>query len=196
MYVCGPTPYAPADVGHAYSAIAFDTIRRSLTFLGYQVRYVRNITDVEDKIIRRANELGEDPMALAARFAADYNRDMARFGVLAPDVEPKVSTHIQEIIDLTAALIANDHAYAVDGDVYYACDKFAPYGQLSGMSIDDLRAGASDRELVEKQKRSPVDFALWKAAKPGEPAWDSPWGKGRPGWHIECSAMTVAHLGQ
>ncbi|MDB4961542.1 MAG: cysteinyl-tRNA synthetase [Myxococcales bacterium] len=195
MYVCGPTPYAPAHIGHAYSAISFDTIRRSLKFLGFEVRYVRNITDVEDKIIRRANELGEDPMALAARFAADYNRDMARFGVLPPDVEPKVSTHIQEIIDLTAALIANDHAYEVDGDVYYACDKFAPYGQLSGMSIDDLRAGASDRELVEKQKRSPVDFALWKAAKPGEPAWDSPWGKGRPGWHIECSAMTKAHLG-
>jgi cysteinyl-tRNA synthetase len=196
MYVCGPTPYAPAHIGHAYSAISFDTIRRSLRFLGFDVRYVRNITDVEDKIIKRAHELGEDPMALAARFAADYNRDMARFGVLAPDVEPKVSTHIQEIIDLTAALIANGHAYEVDGDVYYACDKFPHYGKLSGMSIEDLRAGASDRELVEKQKRSPVDFALWKAAKPGEPFWESPWGKGRPGWHIECSAMTVTHLGR
>ena len=196
MYVCGPTPYAPAHIGHAYSAISFDTIRRSLKFLGFAVRYVRNITDVEDKIIRRANELGEDPMALAARFADAYNADMARFGVLPPDVEPKVSTHIAEIIDLTAKLVANGSAYAVDGDVYFQVDTFAPYGKLSGMSVDDLRAGASDRELVEKQKKSPVDFALWKAAKPGEPAWDSPWGKGRPGWHIECSAMTVAHLGQ
>jgi len=196
MYVCGPTPYAPAHIGHAYSAISFDTIRRSLRFLGFAVRYVRNITDVEDKIIRRANELGEDPMALAARFADAYNADMARFGVLPPDVEPKVSTHIAEIIDLVAKLVANGSAYAVDGDVYFQVDTFPPYGKLSGMSVDDLRTGASDRELVEKAKKSPVDFALWKAAKPGEPAWDSPWGKGRPGWHIECSAMTAAHLGQ
>src|SRR5438477_11536212 len=116
MYVCGPTPYAPAHIGHAYAAISFDTIRRALRFLGYEVRYVRNVTDVEDKIIRRANELGEDPMALAARFAADYNRDMARFGVLAPDVEPKVSTHIAEIIALIERLIANGSAYPVDGD--------------------------------------------------------------------------------
>ena len=195
MYVCGPTPYAPAHIGHAYSAISFDTIRRSLAFLGFDVRYVRNITDVEDKIIRRANELGEDPMALAARFAEAYNRDMARFGVLPPDVEPKVSTHIQEIIDLTAKLVEIGKAYAVEGDVYYAVETFAPYGQLSGQSLEDLRQGASDRELVEKTKRAGADFALWKAAKPGEPAWDSPWGRGRPGWHIECSAMTCAHLG-
>ena len=196
IYVCGPTPYAPAHIGHAYSAISFDTIRRSLRFLGFEVRYVRNITDVEDKIIRRANELGEDPMALAARFADDYNRDMARFNVLPPDVEPKVSTHIAEIIALTERLIDQGKAYAVDGDVYFAVDTFAPYGKLSGQSLDDLRAGASDRALVEKQKRSPADFALWKAAKPGEPSWPSPWGDGRPGWHIECSAMTATHLGQ
>ena len=195
MYVCGPTPYAPAHIGHAYSAISFDTIRRSLAFLGFEVRYVRNITDVEDKIIRRANELGEDPMALAARFAEAYNRDMARFGVRPPDVEPTVSTHIQEIIDLTAKLVDTGKAYAVEGDVYYAVETFAPYGQLSGQSLEDLRQGASDRELVEKTKRAFADFALWKAAKPGEPAWDSPWGRGRPGWHIECSAMTCAHLG-
>ena len=195
MYVCGPTPYAPAHIGHAYSAISFDTIRRSLRFLGFAVRYVRNITDVEDKIIRRANELGEDPMALAARFADAYNADMARFGVTPPDVEPKVSTHIAEIIELAAKLVANGSAYVVDGDVYFQVDTFPSYGKLSGMSVDDLRTGASDRELVEKAKKSPVDFALWKAAKPGEPAWDSPWGKGRPGWHIECSAMTAAHLG-
>ncbi|MDQ3367346.1 MAG: cysteine--tRNA ligase [Myxococcota bacterium] len=196
MYVCGPTPYAPAHIGHAFSAISFDTIRRSLRFLGYDVRYVRNITDVEDKIIRRANELGEDPMALAARFAADYNRDMGRFGVLAPDVEPKVSTHIAEIIALIEKLVATETAYPVDGDVYFAVEKFPTYGKLSGMTIDELRKGASDRELVEKQKRSPADFALWKAAKPGEPSWPSPWGSGRPGWHIECSAMTAAHLGE
>ncbi|MGE0546521.1 MAG: cysteine--tRNA ligase [Kofleriaceae bacterium] len=193
MYVCGPTPYAPAHIGHAFSAISFDTIRRSLTFLGYAVKYVRNITDVEDKIIKRANEVGEDPMALAARFAADYNRDMGRFGVLAPDVEPKVSTHIAEIIALIEALVGNGTAYQLDGDVYFACDKFPPYGQLSGQSLDDLKAGA--RVEVDERKRSPADFALWKAAKPGEPFWPSPWGNGRPGWHIECSAMTLAHLG-
>ncbi|HET7499653.1 MAG TPA: cysteine--tRNA ligase [Kofleriaceae bacterium] len=194
MYVCGPTPYAPAHIGHAYSAIAFDTIRRSLRFLGYQVRYVRNITDVEDKIIKRANEIGEDPMALAARFAADYNRDMARFGVLPPDVEPKVSTHIADIIALIERLIANGSAYQVDGDVNFSIATFPAYGALSGMRLEELRAG--ERVEVDPRKRSPDDFALWKSAKPGEPAWDSPWGKGRPGWHIECSAMTTVHLGE
>jgi len=194
MYVCGPTPYAPAHIGHAYSAIAFDTIRRSLGFLGYQVRYVRNITDVEDKIIKRGNETGEDPMALAARFAADYNRDMARFGVLPPDIEPKVSTHISEIIALIQRLVDNGSAYPVDGDVYFEVARFPAYGALSGMKRDELRAG--ERVEIDERKRDPADFALWKAAKPGEPYWDSPWGKGRPGWHIECSAMTVTHLGE
>ncbi|HLL25447.1 MAG TPA: class I tRNA ligase family protein, partial [Kofleriaceae bacterium] len=136
LYVCGPTPYAPAHIGHAFSAISFDTIRRSLRFLGYDVRYVRNVTDVEDKIIRRANELGEDPMALAARFAADYNRDMALFGVLPPDIEPKVSTHIAEIIALIERLVAAGIAYASEGDVYYEVEKFPSYGKLSGMTID------------------------------------------------------------
>ncbi|HEX3475618.1 MAG TPA: cysteine--tRNA ligase [Kofleriaceae bacterium] len=194
MYVCGPTPYAPAHIGHAYSAIAFDTIRRSLRFLGYDVRYVRNVTDVEDKIIKRAGESGEDPMALAARFAADYNRDMAGFGVLPPDVEPRVSTHIPEIIALIERLIARGSAYQVDGDVYFEIATFPAYGALSGMALDELRAG--ERVEVDERKRDPADFALWKAAKPGEPSWDSPWGKGRPGWHIECSAMTHAHLGE
>ena len=194
MYVCGPTPYAPAHIGHAFSAISFDTIRRALRFLGFEVRYVRNITDVEDKIIKRANELGEDPMALAARFAADYNRDMARFNVMAPDVEPKVSTHIAEIISLIETLVANGVAYPVEGDVYFECEKFPSYGKLSGMTLDELRAGA--RVDVDERKRAPQDFALWKAAKPGEPFWPSPWGNGRPGWHIECSAMTCAHLGK
>jgi cysteinyl-tRNA synthetase len=194
MYVCGPTPYAPAHIGHAYSAIAFDTIRRSLGFLGYQVRYVRNVTDVEDKIIKRGHETGEDPMALAARLAADYNRDMARFGVLPPDVEPRVSTHIAEIIALIERLVGNGSAYPVDGDVYFEIATFPAYGALSGMSLADLIEGK--RVEVDERKRSPADFALWKSAKPGEPAWDSPWGKGRPGWHIECSAMTTAHLGE
>ncbi|HWO21911.1 MAG TPA: cysteine--tRNA ligase [Kofleriaceae bacterium] len=194
MYVCGPTPYAPAHIGHAYAAISFDTIRRALKFLGYEVRYVRNITDVEDKIIRRAHELGEDPMALAARFAADYNRDMARFSVEPPDVEPRVSTHIAEIVAVIEKLIERGCAYPLAGDVYYSVEAFPPYGKLSGMSIDDLRAGA--RVEVDERKRAPADFALWKGAKPGEPAWPSPWGPGRPGWHIECSAMVVTHLGE
>jgi cysteinyl-tRNA synthetase len=194
MYVCGPTPYAPAHIGHAYSAIAFDTIRRSLRYLGYQVTFVRNITDVEDKIIREASKLGEDPMHLAARFSADYNRDMARFAVLAPDIEPLVSTHIAEIIALITRLIAAGKAYVVDGDVNYEVATFAPYGRLSGQTLEELRAGA--RVEVDERKRSPEDFALWKSAKPGEPSWESPWGLGRPGWHIECSAMTCTHLGE
>jgi cysteinyl-tRNA synthetase len=198
MYVCGPTPYAPAHIGHAYSAISFDTIRRSLKFLGWDVRYVRNITDVEDKIINAANAVGEDPMALAARFADAYNRDMARFGVLAPDVEPKVSTHIPQIIDLIQKLIDAGKAYPVEGDVYYQVSTFMPhYGKLSAMKIDELEEGHRDLRggPIDKGKRAPADFALWKGAKPGEPFWDSPWGKGRPGWHIECSAMTHSHLG-
>jgi cysteinyl-tRNA synthetase len=193
MYVCGPTTYAPAHIGHAYSAIAFDTVRRSLEFLGWDVTYVRNVTDIDDKIINRANETKQDPFAMSAGFAADYNRDMARFNVSAPSIEPKVTGHIAEIIKIVERLIANDKAYAVDGDVYYEVDKFPPYGKLSGMTLDQLKEGA--RIDVDTRKRNPADFALWKSAKPGEPSWDSPWGKGRPGWHIECSAMTVTHLG-
>jgi cysteinyl-tRNA synthetase len=193
MYVCGPTTYDAAHIGHAYSAIAFDTIRRSLEFLGWRVKFVRNVTDVDDKIINRASALGEDAVTLSARFAADYNRDMARFNVRPPDVEPKVSTHVPEIVALIERLIARDHAYAVDGDVYYAVDSFPAYGRLSGQTLDELRAGA--RVEVDERKRSPADFALWKSAKPGEPSWDSPWGRGRPGWHIECSAMTLPYLG-
>jgi len=194
MYVCGPTPYAAAHIGHVYSAVCFDTIRRGLIFLGYTVKYVRNITDVDDKIINRARETAQDPIALSAHFTAEYNADMARFGMLPPDVEPKVSTHIAEIIAITQKLIAAGKAYEAAGDVYYEVATFAPYGQLSGQSIEDLIAG--ERVAVDERKRGPGDFALWKAAKPGEPAWDSPWGKGRPGWHIECSAMSATHLGE
>lgn len=194
MYLCGPTTYAAAHIGHAYSAIAFDTIRRALTFLGYHVTFVRNVTDVDDKIIKASAQTGEEPIALAARFADEYNRDMARFGVRPPDVEPKVSGHIGEIIAITQRLIDRGHAYVAAGDVYFEVETFAPYGKLSGQTLEQLRAGA--RVDVDERKKSPADFALWKAAKSGEPAWDSPWGPGRPGWHIECSAMTVAHLGE
>ena len=193
MYVCGPTTYDTAHIGHAYSAIAFDTIRRSLEFLGWRVTYVRNVTDVDDKIIKRANELGENPVALSARFTAEYNRDMAQFNVRPPDIEPKVSTHIPQIVALIERLIARGHAYVVDGDVYYAVDSFPAYGNLSGQTLDQLLDGV--RIEVDARKRSPADFALWKSAKPSEPSWHSPWGPGRPGWHIECSAMTVTHLG-
>jgi cysteinyl-tRNA synthetase len=194
MYLCGPTTYDAAHIGHAYSAICFDVIRRSLAWLGYRVRFVRNVTDVDDKIIKRAQQTGEPPLELSARYADEYRRDMACFGVMPPDVEPLVSTHIPDIIALIERLIERGAAYAVEGDVYFQVDRFPPYGRLSGQSIDELRAGA--RVEVDERKRSPVDFALWKAAKPGEPCWHSPWGAGRPGWHIECSAMVTRHLGE
>ncbi len=194
MYVCGPTPYAAAHIGHAYSASCFDLLRRSLIFLGYRVKYVRNVTDVDDKIIKASAATGVDPLALSAHFTDAYNLDMARFAVLPPDVEPRVSTHIAEIIAITERLIAAGKAYAVDGDVYYEVATFPTYGKLSGQAIDELEAGA--RVDVDERKRAPADFALWKAAKPGEPSWPSPWGAGRPGWHIECSAMCAAHLGE
>ena len=194
MYLCGPTTYDSAHVGHAYSAICFDVIRKCLMWLGYDVLFVRNITDVDDKIIKRASENGEAPIELAARYADEYNRDMARFGITPPDVEPRVSTHIPQIIHLIERIVANGCGYVTDGDVFFSVEEFAPYGGLSGQSVRDLRSGA--RIEVDTRKRSPVDFALWKSAKPGEPSWESPWGPGRPGWHIECSAMTHAHLGE
>ncbi|MEM9487510.1 MAG: cysteine--tRNA ligase [Myxococcota bacterium] len=193
MYLCGPTTYASAHIGHAYSAILFDLIRRSLGWLGYEVCFVRNITDVEDKIFARAARDGEEPLALASRYADEYNRDMARFNVAPPDVEPRVSTHIDEIIALIAKIIEKGAAYPSDGDVYFSVEAFPDYGKLSGQSIEELRAGA--RVEVDERKRAPGDFALWKAAKPGELSWPSPWGEGRPGWHIECSAMTYSNLG-
>ena len=194
IYLCGPTTYDSAHIGHAYSAICFDVIRRSLAWLGYKVHFVRNVTDVDDKIINRSKQTGEPALELSARYAVEYNRDMQTFGVLPPDVEPLVSTHIPEIVALIERLVAREMAYVVDGDVYFQVDRFADYGKLSGQSIDELRAGA--RVDVDERKRAAVDFALWKAAKPGEPSWPSPWGAGRPGWHIECSAMVVRHLGE
>jgi cysteinyl-tRNA synthetase len=194
MYLCGPTVQNSPHIGHARTAISFDMVRRSLMWLGFKVRFVRNVTDIDDKIIVRAREHGEDTAAFASRYADEYNRAMQLVHVLPPDVEPRVTGHIKEIVAIIETLVSRGHAYPAAGDVYYAVDSFADYGKLSGQAIDDLQAGA--RVEPGEQKRSPLDFALWKAAKPGEPSWPSPWGEGRPGWHIECSAMALTHLGE
>lgn len=193
LYVCGPTVYDMCHVGHARCYVAFDVVVRYLKYSGYQVNYVRNVTDVDDKIIRRAVELGEDPLALSARYTDEFHADMAALGNLSPEVEPKVSAHIADIIQLTEQILAAGYAYPVAGDVYFAVDKFTAYGSLSRRNLDELRVGA--RVEVDERKRNPLDFALWKEAKPGEPSWESPWGRGRPGWHIECSAMSSRYLG-
>ncbi len=193
FYACGPTVYDHAHVGHARSYVIWDVVVRHLRARGYEVRYVRNFTDVDDKIIRRANERGEDPIALADRFSRSFDEDMDALGNLRPDVAPRVSDHIPHVVALIEKLLARDFAYAAGGDVYFAVRKFPEYCRLSRRNLDDLQAGA--RVEPGEAKRDPLDFALWKAAKPGEPAWDSPWGKGRPGWHVECSAMTLEHLG-
>jgi cysteinyl-tRNA synthetase len=194
FYACGPTVYDWSHVGHGRSYVVWDVVVRHLRARGYQVTYVRNFTDVDDKIIRRANERGEDPVALAARFARAFEEDMDALGNLRPDAAPKVSDHVPQIVAMIETLIAKGFAYpAANGDVYYAVRKFPDYGRLAKRNLDDLLSGA--RVEPGDAKRDPLDFALWKAAKPGEPAWASPWGEGRPGWHIECSAMTLAHLG-
>src|SRR5512139_3277661 len=194
FYACGPTVYDLSHVGHARSYVVWDVVVRHLRARGYEVRYVRNFTDVDDKIIQRAKERGEDPVALADRFARAYDEDMDALGNLRPDVAPKVSDHVPQIVAMIEQLVAKGFAYpAANGDVYYSVRKFPDYGRLAKRNLDDLMSGA--RVEPGEAKQDPLDFALWKAAKPGEPAWDSPWGKGRPGWHIECSAMTLAHLG-
>ncbi|HTN53908.1 MAG TPA: cysteine--tRNA ligase [Anaeromyxobacter sp.] len=193
FYACGPTVYDLSHIGHARSYVVWDVVVRHLRARGYQVRYVRNFTDVDDKIIKRAAERGEDPVQLADRFARAYDEDMDALGNLRPDVAPRVSGHVPQIVAMIETLVAKGFAYAAGGDVYYGVRKFPDYGRLSKRNLDDLLAGA--RVEPGEAKRDPLDFALWKGAKPGEPAWDSPWGKGRPGWHIECSAMTLAHLG-
>jgi len=193
MYVCGVTVYDNSHIGHARSAMVFDVIRRYLTFRGYRVTFVKNYTDVDDRIIKRANDSGVTAREFAERFITAEREDMASLGVLAPDIDPRATEHVPEMIELIGCLVAGGHAYPVDGDVYFAISSFAPYGQLSGKNLDDLLAGA--RVEVDERKRDPRDFALWKAAKPGEPSWDSPWGPGRPGWHIECSAMAMKYLG-
>lgn len=193
MYVCGPTVYNYIHIGNARAAIVFDTIRRYLEFRGYEVTYVSNFTDVDDKLIKAARELGEDVPTIAERFIQAYFEDVTALGCKKADVHPRVTENIDVIIAFIQALIDKGYAYEVDGDVYYRTRKFAEYGKLSHQSIDELRAGA--RIEIGEKKDDPLDFALWKAAKEGEICWDSPWGKGRPGWHIECSAMARKYLG-
>lgn len=195
MYVCGMTVYDYCHLGHARVLVVFDMIARWLRQQGYPLTYVRNITDIDDKIITRANQNGETIGELTTRFIAAMNEDSDALGVLCPDVEPKATEHITQMITMIERLIKNGKAYpATNGDVYYAVREFAAYGQLSGKSLGDLRAG--ERVEVDHFKRDPLDFVLWKAAKPEEPSWTSPWGNGRPGWHIECSAMGHQLFGQ
>jgi cysteinyl-tRNA synthetase len=194
MYVCGMTVYDYCHIGHARVLVGFDVITRYLRHLNYDVTYIRNITDVDDKIFARAAENGESYDALTARFIDAMHEDEAALLVQSPDQEPRATAYIGEIIDMIERLIKNEHAYPADnGDVYYAIDKFESYGKLSKRNVDELQAGA--RVDIEKQKRNPLDFVLWKAAKEGEASWPSPWGNGRPGWHIECSAMSTCCLG-
>lgn len=194
MYVCGPTVYDKAHVGHAMSALVFDIIRRYLEYGGLQVRHVMNYTDVDDKIIQRANTLGLDPFALAESYIQEFAQHLKDLNILPASVNPRATAEMEEIIRLVQDLIDKGFAYAAGGDVYFRVDKKADYGKLSGRKLEDMRAGS--RIEIDERKENPLDFALWKAAKPGEPAWDSPWGKGRPGWHIECSAMSSSHLGE
>ncbi|KAG6549236.1 hypothetical protein Mapa_009222 [Marchantia paleacea] len=194
MYVCGVTSYDFSHIGHARVYVAFDVLYRYLKNLGYDVTYVRNFTDIDDKIINRAKETGEDPVSLSARFCDEFHVDMAALRCLPPTIEPKVTGHISQIIEMIVKIIENGHAYAMEGgDVYFSVESFPGYGQLSGRSQDENRAG--ERVTVDSRKRNAADFALWKSAKPGEISWQSPWGPGRPGWHIECSAMSAEHLG-
>lgn len=195
MYVCGMTVYDYCHLGHARVMVVFDMVSRWLRASGYQVTYVRNVTDIDDKIIKRANENNETIAQLTQRFIDAMDEDSAKLGVLRPDVEPRATEFVGGMLTMIAALVEKGFAYpAANGDVFYSVSSFQGYGKLSGKSLEDLRAG--ERVEVDSFKKDPMDFVLWKAAKPGEPNWDSPWGKGRPGWHIECSAMSAHHLGQ
>jgi len=193
IYVCGPTVYDKAHVGHAMSSIVFDVIRRYLEYKEYDVQHVMNYTDVDDKVILRAQDLGVDPIDLAEQYIDEYDQHLKELNVLPAHVFPRVSTEIETIIGVVKGLIDKGYAYDVDGDVYFRVAKDEDYGRLSRRVLEDMRAGA--RLGVDERKEDPADFALWKAVKPGEPAWESPWGLGRPGWHIECSAMSLHHLG-
>ena len=197
VYVCGPTVYDFAHLGHARCYVIYDILVRHLRAKGYKVVYVRNVTDIDDKIIKRAGERGVNPHDLAEEFYQAYREDMAQLGNKEPDLEPKVSEHIEQIQNLIQKLVDQEAAYPLDGDVYFRIDSFEDYGKLSHRNIDELLAGASGRTSTaqDKRKENPGDFALWKKAPPGEPGWSSPWGKGRPGWHIECSAMSTRYLG-
>lgn len=194
MYVCGVTVYDRSHIGHARALVAFDVIYRYLRFCGYEVSFVRNLTDVDDKIIQRALERGISADAVAGANIEWFNEDMKVLGCERPSLEPRATDHIAEMIEIIAALEEKGLAYPSHGDVYFAVERLPSYGQLSGRRLQDMVAGS--RIEIDERKQHPMDFALWKASKPGEPAWDSPWGRGRPGWHIECSAMSSKYLGQ
>jgi len=194
MYVCGVTVYDHCHIGHARAAMIFDVIRRYLEYRGFGVKYIRNITDVDDKIINRAREEKCEPREIAEKYTAEYNKDMERLGVRPASIEPKATEHMKEIVELIQRLEERGYAYQVDGDVYFDIRKFTGYGKLSNRDLESMRAGS--RVEIDPRKKDPLDFALWKSAKEGEPAWESPWGPGRPGWHIECSAMSMKHLGE
>jgi cysteinyl-tRNA synthetase len=194
MYVCGVTVYDLSHIGHGRSGIVFDVIRRYLKHRGHSVKFVKNFTDIDDKIIRKANQEGVSAQEVSERYIEEYRADMASLGVAPADVEPKATEHVPQMIALIERLIARGVAYPVEGDVYFEVRRFPGYGKLSGKNLEELQAGA--RVEVDERKRDPMDFALWKATKPGEPSWKSPWGQGRPGWHIECSAMAMQYLGE
>ena len=194
MYVCGPTVYDNAHVGHAMSVLVFDIIRRYLEYRGYEVRHAMNYTDVDDKIINRANAENIDPYDLAERYIQQFKQHLTDLNILPATVYPRATREIDQIIEMVQGLIAKNHAYETEGDVYFFVTSDEDYGKLSGRKIEDMQSGF--RINVDERKETPMDFALWKASKPGEPAWDSPWGPGRPGWHIECSAMSLHHLGE
>lgn len=199
MYVCGPTVYNYIHIGNARTFISFDVIRRYLEWRGFKVTFVQNITDVDDKIIKKANEEGRTAAEVAEEYTKAFIDDMHKAGVKDPDIRPKATEEIPAMIELVEELIKGGHAYEVEGDVYFSVRSFPEYGKLSGRNIDEMESGhrelRADGQGIEDRKRDPLDFAVWKAAKPGEPSWDSPWGKGRPGWHIECSAMSRKYLG-
>lgn len=194
MYVCGPTVYASAHIGHAMSSLIFDVVRRYLEYRGYKVRHAMNYTDVDDKIIQKANSEGSDSLSVAERYIEEYAKHLRELNVLPATIYPRATQEIDYIIDMVSGMVAGGAAYEAGGDVYYRVERDEDYGKLSGRRLEDMNAGA--RIDVDERKEHPMDFAVWKTAKPGEPAWDSPWGPGRPGWHIECSAMVFHHLGE
>ncbi len=194
MYVCGPTVYAKAHIGHAMSALVFDIIRRYLEYRNYKVTHVMNFTDVDDKIIIKANQQGMDPFVLGEMYIHEFEEHLRDFNILPATINPRATREMDQILTMIQGLIDKGFAYPVDGDVYFRVTKDSQYGKLSGRKLDDMQAGS--RIDVDYRKEHPMDFALWKSAKPGEPSWPSPWGDGRPGWHIECSAMNLNHLGE
>jgi len=194
MYVCGVTVYDLCHIGHARSAVVFDAIYRYLRYRGYDVTFVRNFTDIDDKIIKRAHEEGVDCKTISEKYIDEFNIDMGKFGLEKPRFEPKATEHIPEMIELISTLVEKGYAYESGGDVFFSVERFKDYGKLSKRNLEEMQAGA--RVEIDEKKENPLDFALWKASKPGEPSWESPWGKGRPGWHIECSVMSQKYLGE